>query len=61
MKKVIALGLCVGCLFSLGYMAGITMTAHVVESAARERLETFSHQVNVLEGRVVAMETLCHP
>jgi hypothetical protein len=59
MKLGLFVSLCVGCVFSIGYLAGIRMTEHVVETAAIDRLEIFSHQVNVLEGRVLALAAIC--
>jgi hypothetical protein len=59
MRMMLFAGLCAGCIFSCGYLAGAWTTTASVEAAARASLTLFERDINVLTGRVLAMESLC--
>lgn len=59
MARTLLVLLCVGSVFSLGYLAGVCLTQRAVENTARAHIERFSDEVHVLEGQVTAMEKIC--
>jgi hypothetical protein len=57
--KSTVVAICAGSIFSCGYLLGAWTTRSVVESAARQTVASFSHQVDILRGRLQTLEEVC--
>lgn len=57
--RVTLVVICACSMFSTGYLTGAWTTRSIVEGAARQTVASFSHQVDILRGRLLTLEEVC--